>query len=153
MALSVVTTVVLTLTTMLSDMANRWVLVPLELTYLRTVTFIVLIAMVAPLAKWYLDNKNSQLCSHLGPFPLTIITNSIVLGVSVQNSAEGINFIPSILHGLGAGLGFSLVLILFAAMWQRLAVADVPQPFQGAAIGMISLGLMSLAFMGFGGLV
>ena len=76
-----------------------------------------------------------------------------MLGVALQNSAKELNFTQSSLYGFGAGAGFSLVLILFSAMRERLAAADVPESFKGAAIAMITAGLMSLAFMGFSGLV
>ena len=76
-----------------------------------------------------------------------------MLGVALQNTARAHTFAQSALYGFGAALGFSFVLVLFSAMRERLAAADVPLPFRGAAIGMITAGLMSLAFMGFGGLV
>jgi electron transport complex protein RnfA len=75
------------------------------------------------------------------------------LGVALLNINKDHNFLQSALYGFGAAVGFSLVLVLFAAMRERLAVADVPEPFKGSAIGMITAGLMSLAFMGFAGLV
>jgi electron transport complex protein RnfA len=89
----------------------------------------------------------------LGVFLPLITTNCAVLGVALLNINQAHNFIESLFYGLGAALGFSLVLILFAAMRERLTVADVPEPFQGAAIGMITAGLASLAFMGFAGLI
>ena len=82
-----------------------------------------------------------------------ITTNCAVLGVALLNINKDHNFLQSLFYGFGAAVGFSLVLVLFAAMRERLAVADVPTPFKGAAIGMITAGLMSLAFMGFAGLV
>jgi electron transport complex protein RnfA len=82
-----------------------------------------------------------------------ITTNCAVLGVALLNINKEHSFTQSLFYGFGAAVGFSLVLVLFAAMRERLAVADVPLPFQGAAIGMITAGLMSLAFMGFAGLV
>jgi electron transport complex protein RnfA len=82
-----------------------------------------------------------------------ITTNCAVLGVALLNIKEQHTLIESIIYGFGAALGFSLVMIMFAAMRERLAAADVPAPFKGAAIGMITAGLMSLAFMGFAGLV
>ncbi len=89
----------------------------------------------------------------LGIFLPLITTNCAVLGVALLNVNKDHNFIESVIYGFGAALGFSLVLILFAAIRERIAVADVPQPFQGAAISLITAGLMSLAFMGFTGLV
>ena len=75
------------------------------------------------------------------------------MGVALLNINKSHNFLESLFYGFGAALGFSLVLVLFAAMRERLTVADVPTPFKGAAIGMVTAGLMSLAFMGFAGLV
>ena len=89
----------------------------------------------------------------LGIFLPLITTNCAVLGVALLNVREQHNFIQSVVYGFGAAAGFSLVLILFAAMRERLAAADVPSPFKGASIAMITAGLMSLAFMGFTGLV
>ena len=89
----------------------------------------------------------------LGIFLPLITTNCAVLGVALLNINQQHNFIESVIYGFGAALGFSLVLILFSAMRERLAVADVPAPFKGASIAMITAGLMSLAFMDFTGLV
>jgi len=89
----------------------------------------------------------------LGIFLPLITTNCAVLGVALLNFQEHRTFIESALYGFGAAVGFSLVLVLFAAMRERIAVADVPEPFQGGAIAMVTAGLMSLAFMGFAGLV
>jgi electron transport complex protein RnfA len=89
----------------------------------------------------------------LGVFLPLITTNCAVLGVALLNINKDHNFLQSALYGFGAAIGFSLVLVLFAAMRERLAVADVPEPFKGSAIGMITAGIMSLAFMGFAGLV
>jgi electron transport complex protein RnfA len=89
----------------------------------------------------------------LGIFLPLITTNCAVLGVALLNSNRANTFVESVFFGFGAAVGFSLVLVLFSAMRERLAVGDVPVPFQGAAIAMITAGLMSLAFMGFAGLV
>jgi electron transport complex protein RnfA len=93
------------------------------------------------------------LYSLLGIFLPLITTNCAVLGVALLNVNENHNFVQSIVYGFGAAAGFSLVLILFASMRERIAAADVPLPFKGASIGMITAGLMALAFMGFTGLV
>ena len=89
----------------------------------------------------------------LGIFLPLITTNCAVLGVALLNVQEKHGFLESALYGFGAAVGFSMVLIIFAGMRERLAAADVPVPFQGAAIGLITAGLMSMAFMGFAGLV
>jgi len=147
------TTFVLTLASICSYLVSTWVLEPLGLSYMRTISFILVIAVVVQLAKMFIEKTSPLLYRVLGVFLPLITTNCAVLGVALQNTQKAHNFWESTLFGFGAALGFSLVLILFSAMRERLAVADVPTPFKGAAIGMITAGLMSLAFMGFGGLV
>lgn len=147
------TTFVLTLASVCSYMVHSWVLVPLGLSYLKTISFILVIAAVVQFAKLFIEKTSPLLYRVLGVFLPLITTNCAVLGVALQNTSKAHNFLESSLYGFGAAVGFSIVLVLFSAMRERLAVADVPQAFQGAAIGMITAGLMSLAFMGFAGLV
>ncbi|MEZ5530186.1 MAG: electron transport complex subunit RsxA [Porticoccaceae bacterium] len=147
------TTFVLTLAALSSYIVNTWILVPLNLEYLKTISFILVIAVVVQFTKMFIEKSSPLLYRVLGVFLPLITTNCAVLGVALQNTAKAHNLLQSTLYGFGAALGFSLVLILFSAMRERLAVADVPVPFKGAAIGMITAGLMSLAFMGFSGLV
>tara|TARA_R110001592_G_scaffold363341_1_gene684488 strand:+ start:114427 stop:115002 length:576 start_codon:yes stop_codon:yes gene_type:complete len=147
------TTFVLTLAAMSSYMVNSWILIPLNLEYLKTISFILVIAVVVQFTKMFIEKSSPLLYRVLGVFLPLITTNCAVLGVALQNTTKAHTFSESTLYGFGAAIGFSLVLILFSAMRERLAVADVPTPFKGAAIGMITAGLMSLAFMGFSGLV
>lgn len=147
------TTFVLTLASICSYLVSTYVLEPLGLEYMRTIAFILVIAVVVQFAKMFIESTSPLLYRVLGVFLPLITTNCAVLGVALQNTAKAHNFFESTMYGFGAALGFSLVLILFSAMRERLAVADVPVPFKGAAIGMITAGLMSLAFMGFAGLV
>ncbi|MBE1299663.1 MAG: electron transport complex subunit RsxA [Alteromonadaceae bacterium] len=153
MGMSMATTFVLTLASMLSYLVESYLLVPLELTFLRTLSFILVIAVVVQFTEMVVQKTSPTLYRLLGIFLPLITTNCAVLGVALLNIKEQHGFVESILYGFGAAAGFSLVMILFAAMRERLAVADVPTPFKGAAIGMITAGLMSLAFMGFTGLV
>jgi len=111
------------------------------------------VAVAVQFSKMFIEKTSPLLYRVLGIFLPLITTNCAVLGVALQNTTKNHGFFESTVFGFGAALGFSLVLILFSAMRERLAVADVPTPFRGAAIGMITAGLMSLAFMGFGGLV
>jgi electron transport complex protein RnfA len=147
------TTFVLTLAAMSSYMVNSWILIPLDLEYLKTISFILVIAVVVQFTKMFIEKSSPLLYRVLGVFLPLITTNCAVLGVALQNTAKAHTLAESTLFGFGAAAGFSLVLILFSAMRERLAVADVPAPFKGAAIGMITAGLMSLAFMGFSGMV
>jgi electron transport complex protein RnfA len=147
------TTFVLTLSSICSYLANEYLLAPLGLEYLRTITFILVIAALVQFTELVMHKTSPVLYQLLGIFLPLITTNCAVLGVALLNVQEQHGFIESGLYGFGAAAGFSLVLVLFAAMRERVTVSDVPVPFQGGAIAMITAGLMSIAFMGFSGLV
>ncbi len=147
------TTFVLTLSSACSYLVNEYLLVPLGIEYLRTIAFILVIAFVVQFTETVMHKTSPLLYRVLGIFLPLITTNCAVLGVALLNIQEQHNFIESAIYGFGAALGFSLVLVLFAAIRERVAVADVPAIFQGNAIALITAGLMSLAFMGFSGLV
>ncbi|WP_260291152.1 electron transport complex subunit RsxA [Sedimenticola hydrogenitrophicus] len=147
------TTFVLTLSSICSYLANEYLLAPLGLEYLRTITFILVIAALVQFTEMVMHKTSPVLYQLLGIFLPLITTNCAVLGVALLNVQEQHGFIESGLYGFGAAAGFSLVLVLFAAMRERVTVSDVPVPFQGGAIAMITAGLMSIAFMGFSGLV
>ena len=151
--MSMATTFVLTLASILSYIVNAYLLVPFGLEYLRTMAFILVIAVVVQFTEMMVQKTSATLHRTLGIYLPLITTNCAVLGVSLLNINEKHNFIETTIFGFGAAVGFSLVLILFSAMRERLAAADVPSPFKGGAIAMITAGLMSLAFMGFAGLV
>ncbi|MCP4982549.1 MAG: electron transport complex subunit RsxA [Gammaproteobacteria bacterium] len=151
--MSAATTFVLTLSAVLSYLINNWILSPLDLEYLRTIAFIIAIAAVVNFTEMVVHKTSPLLYNVLGIFLPLITTNCAVLGVALLNVQEQNGFFESVIYGFGAALGFSLVLILFAAMRERINVADVPTPFKGSAIGLVTAGLMSLAFMGLGGLV
>ncbi|MEE4203317.1 MAG: electron transport complex subunit RsxA [Halieaceae bacterium] len=153
LGMSMATTFVLTLASATSYLTYQYLLIPLDLTYLRTLSFILVIAVVVQFTEIVVRKTSPLLHRVLGVYLPLITTNCAVLGVALLNTNKAHNFVESLLYGLGAALGFSLVLVLFAAMRERINVADVPEPFQGAAIGMITAGLASLAFMGFSGLV
>ncbi len=147
------TTFVLTLSSVCSYLVNEYVLAPLGLEYLRTIAFILVIAAVVQFTEMVVHKTSPLLYQVLGIFLPLITTNCAVLGVALLNVQSQHGFLASAVYGLGAALGFSLILALFAAMRERLAVADVPGPFKGASISLVTAGLMSLAFMGFAGLV
>ena len=151
--MSLATTFVLTLASGCSYLVEAYLLQPLEITYLRTMSFILVIAVVVQFTEMVMHKTSPTLYRLLGIFLPLITTNCAVLGVALLNTNEQHNFMQSLVYGFGAAAGFSLVLILFSAMRERLAGADVPQPFRGNAIAMITAGLMSLAFMGFSGLI
>lgn len=151
--MSMATTFVLTLASLSSYLVETYILMPLGIGYLRTLSFILVIAVVVQFTEMVVRKTSPTLYRLLGIFLPLITTNCAVLGVALLNTTKQHNFLESIVYGFGAAVGFSFVLILFAAMRERLAAADVPTPFRGASIAMITAGLMSLAFMGFSGLV
>ena len=151
--MALATTFVLTLSSVASYLVNEYLLAPLGLEYLRTITFILVIAVVVQFTEMVVHKTSPLLYQVLGIFLPLITTNCAVLGVALLNVQQHHGFIQSFVYGFGASVGFSLVLILFAAMRERITVADVPEAFRGAAIALITAGLMSMAFMGFSGLV
>ncbi len=153
MGMALATAFVLTLSSVSSYLVNQYILLPLKLEILRTLSFILVIAVVVQFTEMVVRKTSPLLYNVLGIFLPLITTNCAVLGVALLNIQQQHSFIQSFFYGFGAALGFSLVLILFAALRERLAVADVPAPFKGAPIAMITAGLMALAFMGFSGLV
>jgi len=146
------TTFVLTLASGASNLIDTYLLGP-DLYYLRTLSFIVVIAGIVGFTELFIKKTSPMLFRVLGIYLPLITTNCAVLGIPLLNVQESHNFVESLFFGLGGALGFTLVLVLFAAMRERLEAADVPGPFKGTSIAMITAGLMSLAFMGFAGLV
>ena len=146
------TAFVLSIGSMTSWGINEYLLEPNGLMYLRTLSFIVIIAGVVQLTEMVMEKNFPVLYQGLGIFLPLITTNCAVLGIPLLNAQASHSFVESLFFGLGGALGFSLVLILFASMRERLEAADIPLVFKGSAIAMVTAALMSLAFMGFAGL-
>jgi electron transport complex protein RnfA len=146
------TTFVLTLASGSSYLINRYLLGP-ELSYLTTLTFIVVIAGIVQFTETVIKKTSPVLHQVLGIYLPLITTNCAVLGIPLLNVQAKHNFMESLFFGMGGAMGFTLVMVLFAGMRERMEGADVPVIFKGSAIAMITAGLMSLAFMGFSGLV
>ncbi|CUA85734.1 electron transport complex, RnfABCDGE type, A subunit [Gulbenkiania indica] len=146
------TTFVLTLGSGSSHLMNL-LLTALGLEYLRTLSFILVIAAIVQFTEMVVRKTSPLLYQVLGIYLPLITTNCAVLGVPLLNVQESHTFFESLLFGFGSAVGFSLILILFGAMRERLEGADVPAAFRGTPIALMTAGLMSLAFMGFSGLV
>ena len=146
------TTFVLTMACGASYIIDRWLLMPNQLEYLRTLSFIVTIAAIVQLTELVIQKTSPLLHQVLGIYLPLITTNCAVLGIPLLNVSLRHNFLESLLFGFGSAVGFTLALILFAGIRERLEAADVPIHFRGTAIAMITAGLMSLTFMGFAGL-
>lgn len=130
---------------------NSYVLDPFSLGSLDLIVDIAIIAIAVQLVEIVIKKVSYNLYTALGIYLPLITTNCIVLGLVLLNISLKHSFINSIIYALGAGAGFTLVLVLFAAIRERLLINDVPKPFKGTAIALITAGLMSLAFMGFAG--
>ena len=146
------TTFVLTLACGTSYVIDHWLLLPYDLEYLRTLSFIVTIAAIVQLTELVIQKTSPVLHQVLGIYLPLITTNCAVLGVPLLNVGLRHDFVESLIFGFGSAIGFTLVLVLFSGVRERLEGADVPMPFRGTAIAMVTAGLMSLAFMGFAGL-
>ncbi|MFP4335011.1 MAG: electron transport complex subunit RsxA, partial [Wenzhouxiangella sp.] len=151
LGMALATAFVLTLAAVASYLLTRWVLQPLDLMYLTTVSFIVVIAALVQLTELFMRHAAPLLHRVLGIYLPLITSNCAVLGVALLNLRERHSLVESALYGFGAALGFGLVLVALAAARERLELADVPTSFRGAPIGLITAGLMALAFMGFTG--
>lgn len=146
------TTFVLTVGTGASYVIDTYLLRPFDLTYLRTISFIVTIAAVVQLTELIVKKTSPVMYQVLGIYLPLITTNCAVLGVPLLALGSKYDFVESLFFGFGSSIGFSLALILFAGIRERIEGADVPIYFKGTAIALVTGGLMSLAFMGFAGL-
>ncbi len=147
------TTFVLTLGSGTSNLINHYLLGPYQLDYLTTLSFIVVIAGIVQFTEMFLEKTFPALYQVLGIYLPLITTNCAVLGIPLLNVQDKHDFLESLLYGAGGALGFTLVMVLFAGIRERLEGADVPGIFKGSAIAMVTAGLMSLSFMGFSGLI
>jgi Na+-translocating ferredoxin:NAD+ oxidoreductase subunit A len=151
-SMSAATAFVLTIGSMTSWAINHYLLEPNDLVYLRTLSFIVVIAGVVQFTEMVMEKNFPLLYQLLGIFLPLITTNCAVLGIPLLNAQSSHTLIESALFGFGGGVGFSIVLILFASLRERLEGAEIPAPFRGSAIALVTASIMSLAFMGFAGL-
>ncbi len=150
--MSLATAFVLTLSSATAYLLYTWVLVPFELEFLRTIGFILVIAASVQFTEIMVRRLSPMLDQVLGIYIPLIATNCAVLGVALLNVQSSNGFVQSVFYGFGASAGFALVLVMFAAIRERLEAADVPPAFRGTAIALMTAGIMSLAFMGFSGM-
>jgi len=146
------TTFVLTIASVSSWLIEHYVLAPLDITFLRIISFILVIAAVVQFTEMFVKKTSPVLYQLLGVYLPLITTNCAVLGVALLNLQEDNTFMQSTLFGFGSAAGFTLVMVLFAGLRERLALTNVPAAFEGAPIGFIVAGLLAMAFMGFTGL-
>ncbi len=152
LGMGMATTFVLTLASAASWMLEHWLLAPLELQFLRILTFILVIASVVQFTEMFIKKTSPGLYQSLGIYLPLITTNCAVLGVALLNVQQGYGFFWSVAYGFGSAIGFTLVLMIFAGLRERIALARVPAAFAGSPIAFVTISLLALAFMGFSGL-
>lgn len=151
--MSLATAFVLTLTAGMSHVIQGYILKPYNLDYLKIIFFIVTIAATVQFSELFIRKSSPLLYERLGVYLPLITTNCAVLGLALLVTQTPNRFIESLFYGFGTAIGFGLVLVLFAGIREKMETCDVPKPFQGSAIAMITAGIMALAFMGFAGMV
>ena len=150
--MGIAVTFVMGLASAITWLVNKFILVPLDLSYMQTVAFILVIASLVQFIEMFLQKAMPSLYTALGIYLPLITTNCAVLGVALLNIQNNYNFIESVVYGITGGLGFLLAIVLFASIRERLVFAEYPKAFEGFPIALITAGLMALAFMGFSGL-
>ncbi|RQD70629.1 MAG: electron transport complex subunit RsxA [Tindallia sp. MSAO_Bac2] len=146
-------TFVMTMASIITFVAQRFILDLLGIQYMQTIVFILVIASLVQLVEMVIQKTSPVLYQSLGVYLPLITTNCAVLGLTILNIQNEYNLVETIFHAIGAAIGFTLAIVLFAAIRERLELVDIPVEFKGFPIALITAGLMSLAFMGFAGLV
>ena len=151
-ALGVAVIFVITIASAVASLLYDFLLVPLKLEYLTTIVFILVIAALVQIVEMFLKKSSPGIYQALGIYLPLITTNCAVLGVALTNVQDGYNFVQSVTAGFGTAVGYTIAIILLAGIRERIEESDLPAPFRGAPIVLLSAALMSIAFMGFSGL-
>ena len=143
---------VITIASAVASLMYDYILKPLNIEYMRTIIFILVIAALVQIVEMFLKKKSPAVYQALGIYLPLITTNCAVLGVALNNVQDGYNFIQCVASGFGTAVGYTIAIVLLASIRSRINEKDIPAPLRGAPIVMIAAALMSIAFMGFGGL-
>ena len=144
---------VITLASLVAAVLYKFVLDPLGLDYLKTIVFILVIAALVQFVEMFLKKAMPSLYEALGVYLPLITTNCAVLGVALNNVQASYNIIESVVNGFATALGFTIAIVILAGIREKIEYNDVPQPFQGMPIVLVTAGLMAIAFCGFSGLL
>lgn len=144
---------VITISSLLTALVYKFVLVPLHLTYLNTIVFILLIAALVQFVEMFLKKSSPALYQSLGVYLPLITTNCAVLGVALTNVSKEYNILTSVVNGFGTAVGFTIAIVILAGVRERCEHNDVPEAFKGMPITLITAGLMAIAFIGFSGII
>jgi electron transport complex protein RnfA len=146
-------TFVMTITAVVSWLVNHWILIPYGLDYLQIVAFILVIASLVQLVEMFIRKTSPPLYQAMGIYLPLITTNCAIMGLALLTALKNYDFVEAVVFGAGSGLGFTLAIVLMAAIREQLDLADVPEPLRGAGIALIVAGIMALAFLGFSGVI
>ena len=149
--MGVAVTFVMGLASAVCFVVNRFILIPLDLAYMQTVAFILVIASLVQFIEMFLQKAMPSLYTALGIYLPLITTNCAVLGVALLNIQDGYNFVESLVYGITGGIGFTVAILLFSSVRERLEDCDCPKAFRGFPIALLAAGLLALSFMGFSG--
>jgi electron transport complex protein RnfA len=153
LSMGMAVTFVLTLTAVVTWMINHWLLIPFGMPYLQIVSFILVIASLVQLVEMFVRKTSPPLYQAMGIYLPLITVNCAIMGLALLASLKEYGFAETVVFGVGAGIGFTLAIVLMAAIREQLDLADVPGPLKGAPIALIVAGIMALAFLGFSGMI
>ena len=144
---------VITIASAVASLIYSLVLVPFNLEYLQTIVFILVIAGLVQFVEMFLKKSSPALYNALGVYLPLITTNCAVLGVALTNVQKEYDFVTSVVNGIGTSVGFTIAIVIMAGIREKIEYNDIPTPFKGSAIVLVTAGLMSIAFMGFSGVI
>ena len=144
---------VITIASLVCSLIYKFILTPLDITYLQTIVFILIIACLVQFVEMFLKKSIPSLYNALGVYLPLITTNCAVLGVAITNVQNNYSILTSVVNGLATAVGFFIAIVILAGIREKMEYNDIPKPFQGMAITLLSAGLMSIAFFGFSGVV
>ncbi len=153
LSMGLAVTFVMTITAVMSWMINTWILIPYNIGYLQTVSFILVIASLVQLVEMFIRKMSPPLYQALGIYLPLITTNCAIMGLALLAARKDYGFFEAVVFGIGSGIGFTLAIVLMAGIREQLDLADVPEPLKGAGIALIVAGIMALAFTGFSGMI
>jgi len=153
LSMGLAVTFVMTITAVISWMINNWILIPYDIGFLQTVSFILVIASLVQLVEMFIRKISPPLYQALGIYLPLITTNCAIMGLALLAARKNYGFLEAVVFGVGSGIGFTLAIVLMAGIREQLELADVPEPLKGAGIALIVAGIMALAFTGFSGMI
>jgi len=153
LSMGLAVTFVMTITAVMSWMINTWILIPYNIGYLQTVSFILVISSLVQLVEMFIRKMSPPLYQSLGIYLPLITTNCAIMGLALLVARKNYSFFEAVVFGIGSGIGFTLAIVLMAGIREQLDLADIPEPLKGAGIALIVAGIMALAFTGFSGMI